>query len=544
MDLHIQEINQISETLNPAVYFLKLEEINFLLQVLKSKLTSKNQEYEGLENWSEKDPSNQNSLDFIEKESSEMLLQQIDLFSDYIQSVHNDLKSKIPKSGLRGRLIDSLQKIEESPLKGKRFGIEFLNERKDRLDKISEQELKDRNAIYKDFERDGITHPLLPHPFNKMANSISNSENTNQKESSNQKSDLITQSYLEQTSPWAIELLNYKIFAQEDYFQYSPFKDHLQPKLTQAQCSSHPEKLIFTDFTLAPRTLIPDVANPDLFTSPAVSMNWPDLVYISSSENKKQALLRDQRALQVEETSFLNSKDRFSLALMNMLWDLKLSKNPGLDMLKLLSCEFWSRVTQITPDSKLDSIHLDVEAYNQALFDPLVPKDLYTSKFDKIRKLKRDLNRWQELVNVRIPDLYSKTKDEYSKLEIQKFWDFAKREYAEKLRFYKNNFIKNNSFFANNKFRDLERELVSEVEKEYKMKNQNIDLEERKLQSQEDVRIFAQNNLLKMSIYVTNAFQDFKSKSNQKFLLIFIQITKRILFSKKQKKSSLYIFDI
>lgn len=481
LDQQFSQLDQISETLNPAVFFEKIEEINFTLQVLIQKLSDGTSESE-----------------FIATESLSPLSVEVEALGRYVESVYVDLDRGTQVEGLRARLISSLKSVSVSPLKDKRMGFDYVNTDADLLEQMSDQERGQRDDLMKGLVKKGISHPMLPSPLN-LRNSPAETQSETDKTSV---LGLAGKEYLSGAVPWALEMLNFKLFSSQEYFVYPPWKEQFKTKLSQTQTSKSQDKLILTDFTLVPRMVIPDVSGRDVFKSAGVSMNWPDLVYISSGEKKQQALEWDQRTYQTQQESQLDKSDRFSLGLMNMLWDLKLSRNPGLDLLRVLSCGFWGRVPGLALDLEVESVQLEVEGYNQALFDSAVTLDVYSSKFERVRGLKRELNHWQDLVNVRIPDLYAKTGDEFSKLEIQSFWDFAKREYAEKLRFYKNNFVRKNSFFVSNKIRDLERELVSDVDKEYKRKERQVGLEDRLLQTEQEIRLFAQNNLIKMAIYV------------------------------------------
>ena len=479
LDQQFSQLDQISETLNPAVFFEKLEEIYFALQVLMKKLSGVTGESE-----------------FITRESLSPLSFEVESLGRYVESVYVDLARGTQVEGLRARLISSLKSVSESPLKDKRMALDYVNLDADVLSQMSVGERAQRDELLEGLLKKGISHPMLPSPLN-FPNSAVLTE-TDAKSGLS----LFAREYLSGALPWALEMLNFKLFSCQEYFVYGPWKENFKTKLSETQTSKSAEKLILTDFTLVPRMVIPDVSGRDVFKSVGVSMNWPDLVYISSTEKKQQALEWDQRTYQTQQESELCKSDRFSLGLMNMLWDLKLSRNPGLDLLRVLSCGFWARVPGLDLDIGLESVELEVEGYNEALYDSVATLDVYSSRFERVRVLKRELDHWQDLVNVRIPDLYAKSEDEFSKLEIQSFWDFAKREYAEKLRFYKNNFVRKNSFFVSNKIRDLERELVSDVDKEYKRKERAIGLEDRLLQTEEEVRQFAQNNLMKMAIYV------------------------------------------
>jgi hypothetical protein len=166
-------------------------------------------------------------------------------------------------------------------------------------------------------------------------------------------------------------------------------------------------------------------------------------------------------------------------------------------------------------------LHIDPQHYNQSWLDSHHQPSLYSLKFDKFRKAKKEILKWRELVHKKIPEYYSLAKDDMEKEELQRFSDYAKRKYGELLKEYKHKFARD-SFFKSGNFQSFELDLVTNEYKDYSKAQHDTDLNDRLLQSEEDIRLYSQNNLIKLVLLsrkntkkeLTNEQRELTSKWN------------------------------
>lgn len=311
----------------------------------------------------------------------------------------------------------------------------------------------------------------------------------------------ITHPLLETRHIWSYEMLNPRLFSSPNYFFYRDWES-LGESLGASQFRQNPDKQILSDFVICPRTLTPSASGRPLKKSPAVSMNWDRLVYRVTPDQQNQALELDDIAYgarSAKEDS-LSQDDRFKLALSNVLWDLKMSNTPGDDLVRLFECDFWDKLVRPDMSQKGRRLDIDAECYNRSWLDSHSQPSLYSLKFDRFREMRKDILEWRQLVHEKIPDYFSKARDDFEREEIHRFADYAKRQYAQKLKDYKQDFLRRESFFATSKIQDFEHNMVTNLDKPYTPVHRQVPLSDRLLQTEQDIRRFSQNNLLKLAL--------------------------------------------
>ena len=342
-------------------------------------------------------------------------------------------------------------------------------------------------------------------PLREWTESLGLEENAFDEQLKDLKERGITHPLLTTENPWSYEMLNHRLFASPDYFFYRDWETMFKPLLGETQLRSNPNKQILTDFSITPRTLVPSATGRSLIRSPSVSMNWDQLVYKSTETKQKTALELDEivYGAKAPVENVIIKEDQFKLALTNMLWDLKLSSSPGDDLVKLFNCSFWDKLmdTSSTSLKSVDKLNIDPNIYNSSWLDLQHQPSLYSLKFEKFREMKREILKWRELVHDKIPDYFDKAKNDIEREEIHKFNEFAKRKYGELLKSYKKDFIRRDSYLNSADMQDVERDMVSNLHKVYSSRKTDIDLADRLLQNEDEIRLYSQNNLMKMAMY-------------------------------------------
>jgi hypothetical protein len=299
---------------------------------------------------------------------------------------------------------------------------------------------------------------------------------------------------------WSYEMLNHRLFSNNNFFIYKGWEEELKTKLTKSQYRENVNKQVMTNFVVSPRVLTPNTKGSMMKHSQTVSMHWDQLVYKVVPEKQEQALKYDE-IIYGEEPHELTKTDQYKLSLCNMLWDLRMSSDPGKNLTDLFACNFWEKLITQEQGSKPEiRLSFDAGVYNESWLDSTGYESLYSLKFEKFREMRREILKFRELVHDVIPDYYSRVNDFSEKQELFRFSDYAKRRYAELLKKYEKEFVRKDSLFGSSNFLDYERDMVTDVEKEYSLKSTQVATEERILQTEEELRVFSQNNLVQMML--------------------------------------------
>ena len=336
---------------------------------------------------------------------------------------------------------------------------------------------------------------------------------------------------------WSYEMLNHRVFSNSRFFFYQEWEETLKPLLGESQYKENPEHQVLTDFTISPRTLTPSVTGGFKKHSPAVSMHWDRLVYKNTPEKQADALKFDEIIYGAKSSTVreFSKEDQFKLGLCNMLWDLKMSRAPGEDIVRLFECSFWEKILKLSSGQKNENrLIIDASKYNQSWLDSSAQSSLYSLKFERFRIMRKDILKWRELVHEIIPDYYNQSKHILEKEELLKMWNFAKKRYAELLKDYKKNFVRKDSLFGSSKMHDSQRDMVTDLEKDYSNENISIDLEDRALQSESQIRVFSQDNVIKMALLARKKTGTKMSNEMEKLLKQWEDNMEQYLFAEGQ----------
>ena len=249
------------------------------------------------------------------------------------------------------------------------------------------------------------------------------------------------------------EFLNYSLFKNTEYFIFDSWKKDFENLSTINLLEDW--KLTQTKYGLLKKTLIPCVKGREVTRFNNLSIFWNIFENQNVSlETKKIFENYDSIVENNENFNLLNGENKFKLSLLNMAYEFRGLNEYNNFFNDFFNLKFWEKIMKMK-NKKTKNNFFDLEEYqilNKGLFER---KSLYKNNVEKIIEKRKELDYWQNLVEIEIPQKFS---DSMGKEEKSKFKDIhsqAKVKYHDLLREYKNEITENRTIFSDVDFKDV-----------------------------------------------------------------------------------------
>lgn len=265
-----------------------------------------------------------------------------------------------------------------------------------------------------------------------------------------------------QTEP-ILDLLNYKLFSNSEYFVFEGWQKSLLPDLGPVQYAEG-KFTFFGKLGQLKQVILPNVDDRRL-TRPSFQLFWEEVVHSTSQERRDRALKYEAMARK-QTQSVLKPSQRWQLSLLNFLYELRAKEDVVSVVKRLSEMDCWEKIVNaLTSDAEKtrtdqpsnDSIFTteDVNYY----FDPSVPskklKSRYETSMTEKQRARDKVRNLQNKLKSELPELFRAANSESSRQQIFQAYINTQQEYITELENYRTIIDPTDNVGRDSYFKDL-----------------------------------------------------------------------------------------
>ena len=249
------------------------------------------------------------------------------------------------------------------------------------------------------------------------------------------------------------EFLNYNLFKNTEYFIFESWKNNFE-NLSSINLTED-WKLTQTKYGLLKKTLIPSLKGREITTLNGLSIFWN--IYENEDitlDTKKKFENYDSLIENNENFDLLHNEDKFRLSLLNMAYEFRSLENYNDFFYDFFNLKFWEKIMRLK-NEKTENDFFNMTEYqvlNKGLFEK---KTLYKNNVEKLVERRKELDYWQNLVDIEIPEKYNEAMSKEEKSKYKDIHSQAKLNYHKLLLQYKEEITDNRSVFSDTDYKDV-----------------------------------------------------------------------------------------